>query len=236
MFGLAAALTAVAFSAQTSTPASDWPREFEFAKTKIRNFELVAKTEVKWREKTPYLSDTLCTGDNRSIHFEVGGRAELRDLTITFLGNPESDGDRPHITLLGDELWLFVDGKRFEFRRIPTTGEFINYKRPDQTGRIMVMPWRGYSAVRSSDSAPFMNISRINGEIIAADKIEWAFKSRNWAQVDRTEPDNALPDGWQSRRYTVDSQGLRAALDWCTREVLSDQSRQLPDRFLALSR
>ena len=234
MSWLATALAA-ASSAQAGMPSSDWPREFEFANTKIGNFELAAKTEIEWRGKTPHLADTLCTGDNDNIRFEVGQRAELRDLTIIFLGDSEPDGDRSHMTLLGDELWLFVDGKRFEFRRIPATETFINLKNLDsQAGGVMVMPWRGHSAVRSSNSAPFMNISRINGELISAQKIEWAFKSRNWTQVDRSESDNALPEGWQKRRYAIDNQGLRAALDWCTREVASDRSRRLPDRFVAL--
>ena len=73
-----------------------------------------------------------------------------------------------------------------------------------------------------------MNIATLHGALLRAGKIEWAFKSRNWSQVDPKQPENALPKGWQSRRYAIDTTNFKAAVEWCIRAADGASARHLP--------
>jgi hypothetical protein len=184
------AMAVAAISGQAAAESAD-RHEFTFERTKIGDFELNATTEIDWRDQVPFVRDISCTGDNQDISFVVDEAGKLERMRMAFLGLPEPDGDRPHITLLGDALWLFVDGKRYEYRNIRWPSErFTNYSyRPAPKPEIVLPVWRGYQAIRASGSDPFINASAIYGDILRSTTLEWSFKSRNWNQVDRSVPE-----------------------------------------------
>ena len=213
--------------------AAPQANEFEFAKTKLAKFELRAKTDIVWGERGPSISDITCFGDNQDISFVIDRSTKINFLRFAFRGPPASDGDREQITLLGDTLWLFIDGKKYEYRNIPYVPTFTNHPlSPGSPDEIVVMPWRGYQAVQVASGNGFVNLSRIYHEIMAAKRIEWAFKSRNWKQVDPKVPGNVLPSGWQTRRYEINSRDLATAVDWCSRAVTSDNAKRLPPALM----
>jgi hypothetical protein len=229
-----AGLLSAGISSPMRAQSSRYQSDFDFARTKIGNFELRAETEIGWAGKEPFVAAIRCAGDNEHVQFTVDATGQLEQLRFTFLGSPEPDGDRPQIALLGDTLWLFVDGKRWEYRNIPMQLRFTNFQySPTPEGTIILPTWRGHQAVRASASGPFRNLRLIYGDIVRAKKIEWGFKSRNWNQVDRNVAENALPPGWQSRRYSIDHDGLSQAVEWCLRAVASDEARRLPAEILA---
>jgi hypothetical protein len=65
-----------------------------------------------------------------------------------------------------------------------------------------------------------------------AKKLEWGFKSRDWTVIDRTIPENQLPEGWQHKRYKINNSGLAKAVSWCAERVASEKAYVLPDRIL----
>ena len=204
--------------------------EFEFARSRIGNFELRAETRVHWNADIPMIESVSCWGSNEDIRFEIGPVGRLEHIAFSFNGLPDEDGDRPMLGLLGDEMWLYVDGIRYEYRNIPApTAQVTNFSYPVEQGeRVVVVPWRGNHAVRAPNSRLFVDISRIQDELINARRLEWSFKSRNWQQVDRSEPSNRLPPGWERRRYRIDNARLKEAVDWCTEQVDSAAARSLP--------
>lgn len=211
----------------------DRPGQFEFARTKIGAFEATAETTIDWHGDAPFVQDVNCFADNQDIRFIVGRTGEIKSLGFAFRGSPEPDGDRPEITLTGDALWLFVDGKRYEHRNISAGERFTNYAYAPPPKDTVILPvWRGYRGIRTSETNAFVNMSLIYGDILRARKLEWAFKSRNWDQVDRSVPENALPKGWEGRRYPIDNKGLKATVEWCAAAVASDASRRLPPQIL----
>jgi hypothetical protein len=229
------ALIAVLLLASTPTRAqvASRPAEFNFAKAKIGRFETTATTTLNWRDNTPRIQSISCVGDNGEIRFVVDRTGRLQQLQIGFVG-PSVNGNPEHLTLLGDALWLFVDGKRYEYRNIPIEDRFANYSYPPAPAGTIILPdFRGYEGVRVLASEPFMNLARIYADIVKAKSLRWAFKSRNWKQVNRSVPENALPPGWQHQRYRIDNEKLNAAVDWCTKAVASERARDLPPQFSA---
>ena len=209
--------------------------EFEFARTNLANFELRAKTDVVWGERGPSIADVTCFGDNQDISFVVDRSTKINFLRFAFRGPSASDGDREQITLLGDTLWLFIDGKKYEYRNIPYVPTFTNRPlspAPASADEIVILTWRGYQAVQPASGNGLIDLSRIYHDIMAAKRIEWAFKSRNWKQVDQKVPDNALPSGWQTRRYKIDTRDLDKAVAWCSRSVTSDEAKRLPPALM----
>jgi hypothetical protein len=225
---LFAVLTATASSAAEIEAR---PSEFDFATDEIGSFHTVATTSIDWSNGEPRLQGVTCVGQNQDIRFVVDGTGRLQQLQVTFLR--EKSGDREGVSvLLGDSLWLFVDGKRFEYRNVSVTDRFANYRYVSSpAGTIILADFRGYQGVREHASDPFMNLSRIYSDIVRAKSLRWAFKSRNWNQVDASVPENALPRGWQHRRYRIDNEHLKGAVDWCTSAVASDRAQYLPPQF-----
>lgn len=208
--------------------------EETFASTTIGSFELQAETEIDLEDGQPYIGNVTCYAASEDISFSVDREGRLTWLHFSFVGETDEDGNRPDLALLGDGIWLYVDGHRFEYRNIGTpTRQFRDYEYradPDDDG-IMLPVWHGYQAVRERDSAPFMHMSRIYEQVIAARRLEWGFKSRDWKVVDRTVPGNQLPEGWETRRYPINKDRLIEALEWCTRQVVSEAAIALPSRF-----
>jgi hypothetical protein len=217
--------------ARATSPASN-QHEFEFAKGRVGKFELNASTQINWRDDAPFIGETSCYASNSDISFVVGNAAQIQWITFGFYGPPDHAGDRSQITLTGDRLWLFVDGRRYEYRNVPRLSDrFSNYpypRAPDGSDAIILPIWHGYRAIRASATEPFMNMSVIYGDILRAKTLAWGFKSRDWKQVDRSVPENNLPRGWQRRRYRIDNEDLSAAVEWCARAVTSDAARRLP--------
>lgn len=218
-------------SAAAAQPSGALPRAFDFATAAQDGFKLKAWTEINWNDGQPYVGDILCEGWSEDASFEIEGSGNIRSLRLGFHGLPDEDGERSGITLTGDTLWLYVDGQRYEYRNIGMAAPtFSNHTYPPDPNpeREIILTWRGHHAVRASETDPFMHLSRIYSDLVSAKAIEWGYKSRNWNDVDQREPENRLPDGWETRRYPVKIAGLRAAVDWCTRQVQSDAARAFP--------
>lgn len=218
-------------SVAAAQPGAALPQAFDFAKAELDGFELKARTEVNWNDGQPYVDEILCEGASEDVLFEIEGDGNFRSLRLSFHGLPDEDGERADITYLGDTLWLYVDGRRYEYRNIgmpaPTFSNHI-YPPDPNADREIILVWRGHQAVRALESDPFMHLSRLYSDLVGAKRIEWGYKSRNWRDVDRREPENQLPDGWETRRYPIKVAGLRGAVDWCTRQVASDAAKRLP--------
>lgn len=218
-------------SVAVGQPGATLPQAFDFAIAKLDGFELKAQTEINWHEGQPYVGEILCEGASEDVLFEVEGDGSFRSLRLSFHGLPDEDDERSDITLTGDALWLYVDGRRYEYRNIATPAPTFSNRSypPDPDPERVILPvWRGHQAVRASESDSFMHLSRIYPDLIGAKKIEWGYKSRNWRDVDQREAENQLPDGWETRRYPIKTAGLQVAVDWCTRQVQSDAARAFP--------
>lgn len=179
----------------------------------------------------PRVSGVRCFGEGPEFKFEMDGTTDLITFGLEFPGKPDSDDGQTQITLLGDHLWLFIDGERWEYANIPVRSfvfKNVAYAPPSD---IQIMDWRGYQAVRRNEAEPWIHLKLIFHRLISAKQVRWGFKSRDWTVVDRTIPDNGLPSDWQSKRYDIDTHGLRDAFDWCARHVSGDEAYILPNGF-----
>lgn len=211
--------------------AQERVRSLDFATTKIEGFEIDAKTSIQWADADPYIDEITCEGDNQEVSFTVNRQGAVSRLNFAFDSPPDKEGNRENLTYLGDTLWFFIDGKKFEFRNVGTPGNrFSNhiYKPRDGEGGEIILIWNGYQALKKFPDGPPMHISMFYKNIVDAGKVEWSFKSRNWTDLDQRNPKNALPAGWETRRYRIDNKGLRAAVDWCAMQVASEAAKKLP--------
>lgn len=228
-FVVACALAVASLAAAVSALAQE-----PFAQAEIGGFELSAETEIDLDNGDPYIRNIACYASSEDISFSVGRDGQITWLRLSFNGEPDEDGNRSSLALLGDGIWLYIDGRRYEYRNIPTPSRrFANYEYPPDPNAsgIMLPVWRGYAGVRQQDTDPFMHMSRIYGELIAAERLEWGFKSRNWEHVDRNVAENRLPEGWETQRYPIQRAGLFEALEWCTRQVASEAATHLPAEY-----
>ncbi|MBS0475879.1 MAG: hypothetical protein JSR28_12165 [Proteobacteria bacterium] len=203
-----------------------------FAKGRIGTFDLHATTDINWNNDEPYAGDVECYGRNEDIQFLINGTGELR-LWFTFRGNQDRNGDRENLTLIGDHVWIFADRSKFEFMNIPVTnGRFLNYEYRPVTAdpdAVILSVWRGHPALRRNGKGAYVHMNRFNETLVNAKKLEWGFISRDWTVVSHSEA-NALPKGWQTRRYPIDNANLSEAISWCSAQVASDGARTLmPD-------
>lgn len=213
--------------AQTSTT-------FESANAQGPGWTSKATTNVDLgdivEKRPPRVSGVDCYGEGPAFEFRMDGTTDLTMLQLQFLGDPDSDGERDQITLIGDHLWLFIDNERWEYANIPVRSPvFKNVAYPPQSSDIVLSVWRGYQAVRRSEAEPWINLKLIYHRLIFAKKVRWGFKSRDWTVVDKSIADNDMPSGWQSKRYEIDIHGLRGAFDWCARHVSADDAYVLPE-------
>jgi hypothetical protein len=212
------------------------PRQFDFAKTSIGGWSVRAETQIFWNndqgKPLPRVKDINCYGQSRGADLSVNSAAVL-DLRIRFLGPSEEDDDLAEIALLGDHLWLYIDGQRWEFAHIAQRpSELLNVSYPtyNREEEIIIPVWRGFQAVRKSANDPWANFDAIQSRLFSAKKLAWGFKSRDWATLSRE--DNELPKGWQNTRYPIDNTHWREVADWCTRQVGSEEARKLPADLL----
>lgn len=205
---------------------------FKFAETRIAGLDVQATTDVSWSKDIPTIADIDCGGHSDSVEFWVDRFGNISTLTVRFNGPPDGEGNRQNLALLGDHIWLWVDGRRYEHLHIPAPSDkFSNFDyKAEPIEEEIILVWRGYVAIKPHNR-PVMSIQRIYSALVDAKKIEWGFKSRDFKTV-TASPGNQLPTGWEQRRYTVESQGLRQAVDWCTSEVASSRARQLPAEYL----
>jgi hypothetical protein len=160
----------------------------------------------------------------------MNSNGEFQWLRITFLGAPEKDGDREEITHTGDRLWLYVDGERWEYANIPSRfSQFSNLDYPQPEGDIVTGGWVGHEVIRKRADQPWLHLSRVYERLIAAKKLQWSFKSRNWADVGKETAAKQLSSQWQTTRYPIDNTGLQHAVSWCARQATSDAAYVLPD-------
>lgn len=218
--------------ASSRAAAQERLQEFDFAAGAIGEWELKASTTVGWSQGQdgrwqPSVSAVECRGEAPHAGFSIDGAGNLGALRLNFLGPADADGDRNDITLLGDRLWLFIDGERWEFAHIPARRLFANIHYPMRDGAILPV-WTGHRAVRAAEGLPWINFSRLYERLLAADTVEWGFKSRDWTAVDGAIPENRLPEGWETVRYVVDLGGLRDATAWCAEQVGSDAAYVFP--------
>jgi hypothetical protein len=207
---------------------------FQFARTINRGWTLEAETELVWSRSNdtglPSISSIICRGQGEQVNFTMNGSGEIGGLSINFLGDPEKDGDRSQITLIGDRLWLYIDGQRWEYAKIAARSLLTNVAYPPTEGDILLL-WTGHSAVRADEGKPWLHISRIYEKLIAAKSVSWSYKSRNWKDVDQSISENRLPVGWQAKRYKINAAGLGSAVDWCAQQVRSDMAYKLPPQL-----
>ncbi|MCW4462074.1 hypothetical protein OK349_10180 [Sphingomonas sp. BT-65] len=222
--------------AQQEALAQQRPDSFDFATERSNGWDLKATTQVNWRQPggLPTVTQIGCRGESPQFSFEMDSAGTLTSLRISFLGSPDEDGEREQITLLGDRLWLYIDGERWEYANIPLPSrQFSNLPYPESKPGEIILIWRGHQAVRRTESEPWRHVSRLYERLIAARKIAWSFKSRNWKDVDSSVPENRLPEGWNRVRYPVDNRGLGDAVTWCERQVASKAAFVLPDTLKA---
>jgi hypothetical protein len=215
----------------SSTTRVYQPEEFTFSQQTIGSFRVSARTRLLWREGQPTIRSIDCLGDSQDIEFVVAQNGQIERLQLNFTGEANENGSKPQITLLGDHLWLYVDDQRYEFANFQRESRVANfaYAPVESSEEQVVMPqWIGHSAVRRSSAEPFMDMSRIYSSLIAARRLQWQFKSRDWSLVDGRESSNRLPDGWQSHRYSIDNLNLEEAIGWCTIQVALPIARRLP--------
>lgn len=207
--------------------------EFDFAVMRTPDWTLTATTVVNWKHasagKYPTVASVQCRGESRQFSFSVNSSGEVSWLRVRFLGKPAEDGEQDEITLLGDQLWLYLDGIRWEYANLPArSAHFANitYSKPESD---TVMPvWRGYQAVRTAQSQPWINFKLFYHHLITAKQIEWSFKSGDWTVVNKRDERNYLPNKWKNTRYKIDNEGLSTAIMWCARSVSSDDAYILP--------
>lgn len=209
---------------------------FDFAVLRSPTWVLTATSKVDWGESPtetpPTVSSVNCRGENQQFDFSMNTSREVDWLRIRFLGNTDKDGERDEITLLGDHLFLYIDGERWEYANIPThSTKFSNVHYPQPESDIILPVWRGYQAVRKTDDQPWLNLKLLYHRLITARQIEWSFKSRDWTVVHKKNVENHLPKGWQNTRYKIDNEGLRTSIFWCAGQVSSDDAYILPARM-----
>lgn len=233
-----ALVAACAFASAPAPLAADAFEDsrFIFAEHSTPEWDLRATTSVNWRGNIdgPWTeaSSVECFGESPQASFKVDGTGDLAWIHIKFLSDPDSDGERKHITSLADHLWLFIDGERWEYANISTRPRgFSNVEYPDHDVDIIAV-WAGYQAVRKGEGQPWINFRLLYDRLLKARKVQWAFKSRDWELVDKDNPESQLPRDWRSRRYLVDRKGLTDAFFWCARQVSSESAHVLPDRLL----
>lgn len=218
----------------TSFPAkaiiqTDTRDSFVFAVKRSPTWVLTATTNVNWDGSTATVASVQCRGESDQFNFEMNSAAAISWLVPDFVVNAGADDDQGQSPLLGDHLWLYIDGERWEYANIPShPAEFSNVTYPSIEGGITTGDWRGYSAVRMNESQPWINLAMIYDRLIAAKRIEWSFKSRDWTVVDKKETANSLPKNWQNLRYKVDNTGLQDAVSWCARKVVSKDAYIFP--------
>lgn len=207
---------------------------FESARAQGPGWTSKATTDVDLgdtsEKRLPRVSGVECYSEGPEFALVMDGATDLTMFQLQFLGKRESDGERDQITLLGDHLWLFIDGERWEYANIPARSfAFKNVEYPPPTSDIVIGVWRGHQAVRRNDTEPWINLKLIYHRLIFAKQVRWSFKSRDWTVVDRTISGNDLPSGWKSKRYDIDIRGLRGAFNWCARHVSADEAYILPE-------
>ena len=237
--GLILALCALPFAsplaAQSFTSADHGrPGHFVFAEAETGDWELSAQTSLTWQDRAengwlPYVGETICHGQSQDISFTLDATGAMQSMQLSFHGDPDERDNRDQITLLDDELLLWLDGEPWHYRAIGARNaelDGIDYPRPEAAGETIILPvWRGHRAVRRSESDPWINVRRIDERLVAARVLAWSFAAPS---PYRDNPDNTLPDGWQSHRYEIRNAGLRDAIDWCSAAVASPAARQLP--------
>ncbi|WP_447725992.1 hypothetical protein [Sphingomonas koreensis] len=216
---------------------TDADDSFDFAVMRTPTWALTATTNVDWRHfpaaRYPTVASIECNGESQQFHFSMDSTGDVSWLHARLLGTADDDGERNEITLLGDRIWLYIDGERWEYANIPEhSGAFSNILYPAPESDIIVSSWRGYQAVRRAEDQPWINLKLIYHRLITAMRIEWSFKSRDWAVVDKNNVANQLPRNWRNTRYKVDNQGLHDAVFWCARQVSSEDAYILPARML----
>ncbi len=228
---LLAACIAMLSTARAATQSDD--ESFEFATRHTSSWVLTAATNVNWPEGPdaghPTVASIGCRGESRQFDFSMTGAGDIDRLRARFLGNFDRDGEREEITLLGDHLWLYIDGARWEYANIPAhSTAFSNLQYPPPASDLILPLWRGYQAVRKSADEPWVNLKLIYDRLVSARRMEWSFKSRDWSVVDKRNPKNALPENWRTQRYKIDTDGLHGAVLWCARQVASEAAYILP--------
>lgn len=219
-------------------PSSSWGQSagsFDFAKLHTETWDAAASTSVRWHPtlQRPIVEGVECKGNSRQISFSMDESAQVTFLRVDFLSDAADGSDLEFITALGDHLWLYIDGERWEYAHIPKhSWEFTNVRYPvlKQDG-IIIPIWRGIEAVRKDESQPWLNLKLFYDRLITAKDVAWGFKSRDWKVVDRNEPANQLPEGWQQKRYRIDNSGLQEAVSWCAGQVVADAAYILPDKM-----
>lgn len=234
--GIALTLTLVggtALAAQNRGPTDS----FDFAEKQMGQWQLKATTHLYRsdrveKEWSPTVTGVTCDGEAPQGSFKVDG-GMISALRMRFLGSPDKRGNRDEITLLGDHLWLYIDGDRWEFANIPIhSPNFSNGNYP-ATGpdEVVIADWRGYQAVRKTEKDPWLAINMIYERLMDAKKLEWGFKSREWTVVDKSVSANRLPAHWETTRYPINNRDLKKAIFWCARQISSDNAYTLPDRL-----
>lgn len=210
---------------------------FDFAVKQTPDWTLKATTKVDLRNASrggqPTIADIYCEGEGPQFTFRLSDVGEVEWLSMGIIGGTAEGGDERMSVLLGDHLWLYLDGERWEFANIPRRpSSFLNVPQPKiNIDEIVIPVWRGHQAVRKAEGQPWLHISRLYEKIISADKIEWSFKSRDWSVVNKSIIENQLPQHWKIARYPLNNRGLRDAVSWCAMQVSSDAAYILPDRI-----
>jgi len=224
-------VASTAFISSVAFASPNEPRDsFDYATAKIGKWELSATTEVNWPDYGSELTvkNINCHGENGEITFDVDRSGGLR-LSVRFLGFADKNGNRDEITLLGDRLWLYIDGERWEFANIPARGSrFSNVEYPPPSSDDILPIWTGFQGVRKIETDPWRKFDSVIERMISARTVQWSFKSRDWKVVDSKGPGNRLPRDWNRTRYPVDNARLAEAVNWCARQVSSDAAYILP--------
>jgi hypothetical protein len=211
----------------TSANSGNRTDRFVFAEHKIEEFELEAHTE--WEgDGAPSVRSVGCNGSNNDIDFYINQVGGIEGLRSRFLLDPDESGHRNHGRVLGDDLWLHIDGKKYEYRSIGYPGDrFLNYPYPPVKPVEIILVWRGTQSIRRNDAEPFRPLASIYEEMVNARKLAWGVK-----KLDPTVSDRG-PNPELKRRYRIDNTGLRQAVEWCRRQVASPAARTLPEAELA---
>ncbi|MGW8138447.1 hypothetical protein ACWGNZ_22905 (plasmid) [Sphingomonas zeae] len=222
--------------ARPATAIAQNADSFDFAVARTAAWSLKATTSVNWNtdrpNALPTISSVSCRGESPQLDFEVNDAADVAWLGIRFLGQVKQDGEQDEITLIGDHLWLYIDGTRWEYANIyARPSEFSNIKYPGPDDGIIMPVWRGYHAIRMANSDPWMNIRVLYDRIINAKKLEWSYKSRDWSNVNYAIPENRLPANWQTQRYKINNTGLKQAIKWCAGQITSKTAFSLPSNM-----
>jgi len=216
---------------------ADAQDRFDIAVKRDPAWTLAATTYVDWvaasEASYPKVASVECTGESAQFSFRMNSSGALESLHTRLLGEADEDGDREEITRLGDRIWLYIDGERWEYAQIPShSDEFSNISYPPPETSIIIGLWHGFRAVRKSDDQPWINFDLLNHRLMTAKQIEWQFKSRNWADLENEDVDRELGPSWQTTRYRIDNEGLNDAIMWCARQVSSESAYILPDEVL----